>query len=334
MEQSEHPAPNGGLSVSSPRPGAIEFEMSGDLGPLFAALAKAQAGYGEVKRTDKVKVFTTQGSYEFQYAPLENILAACLPALNKAELYFSQPLYKAHGEYVLETILGHSSGAYMRGRISIPQPEVRRNDKGEAKENPIQKLGSAITYLRRYSAQSILGVSAEDDDDGNAADGNHIAERQRRAEPPRPTQARKPAQDAPKAQPAPKPAPKPEPAPEVKPEPARAKSEPPPDPRQTTVEEYVAQKAEVTQEQAAERTYEPEPRDAGVPHDDAPINPETKQAIARLIGIELGIPKREAMDLFKVVTGHDAVKGMALEAPAQVFLKHLQGIVLKRELAR
>ena len=33
----------------------------------------------------------------------------------------------------------------------------------------VNQLGSALTYARRYSIQSVLGVAAEDDDDGNAA---------------------------------------------------------------------------------------------------------------------------------------------------------------------
>ena len=37
--------------------------------------------------------------------------------------------------------------------------------------NRAQDLGSAITYAKRYSYASILGIVAEDDDDGNRAAG-------------------------------------------------------------------------------------------------------------------------------------------------------------------
>ena len=36
-----------------------------------------------------------------------------------------------------------------------------------------QKLGGAITYYRRYTLQSLLGLQAEDDD-GNTASGRQV----------------------------------------------------------------------------------------------------------------------------------------------------------------
>jgi hypothetical protein len=38
-----------------------------------------------------------------------------------------------------------------------------------------KRLGSWITYLRRYSVQSLLGIAAEEDDDGDAAQTTHSA---------------------------------------------------------------------------------------------------------------------------------------------------------------
>src|SRR5262249_42604412 len=35
----------------------------------------------------------------------------------------------------------------------------------------VQSIGSAMTYTRRYSWQAIIGVTAEEDDDGNKAAG-------------------------------------------------------------------------------------------------------------------------------------------------------------------
>ncbi len=60
----------------------------------------------------------------------------------------------------LVTSLLHSSGAILSGRTPIPAAEG------------VQAYGSAITYLRRYSIQALLGIAAEEDDDGNAASGN------------------------------------------------------------------------------------------------------------------------------------------------------------------
>lgn len=54
----------------------------------------------------------------------------------------------------------HESGEYISANLSI---------KGE--QTP-QGIGSAITYAKRYSFCSILGIIADDDDDGNGAEGN------------------------------------------------------------------------------------------------------------------------------------------------------------------
>lgn len=144
----------------------------GGLGPMFAALAKAQANFKPVKADAHVQVDTREkGSYKFSYAPLENVLAACVPALNEQGFFFSQPLYSSNdGEgYVLRTCLFHEKGGSIELEVYIPKPTGR-----------IQDLGSAITYQRRYVAQALFGVNSEDDDDGAQASGD-----KRTVQPPR-----------------------------------------------------------------------------------------------------------------------------------------------------
>lgn len=58
----------------------------------------------------------------------------------------------------LETIVLHISGDKMTGRYPL-RP---------TKQDP-QGFGSALTYARRYSISAMLGVIADEDDDGNAA---------------------------------------------------------------------------------------------------------------------------------------------------------------------
>lgn len=61
----------------------------------------------------------------------------------------------------METFLFHSSGEFISGECFLPV--VIQNPQG---------IGSCITYARRYTLQSVLGIAAEDeDDDGNAASG-------------------------------------------------------------------------------------------------------------------------------------------------------------------
>lgn len=138
------------------------------LGPLAASLAKAQAAFPAIPRDRKVTVKTRSGDqYTFKYAPLDTILSAVRAPLSANGLAISQML---EGD-ALVTVLLHESGAHLQGTVPLP------HNNGDT----VQQLGSAITYLRRYALQAILGIASEEDDDGNAASGNrataHSADR-------------------------------------------------------------------------------------------------------------------------------------------------------------
>ena len=59
----------------------------------------------------------------------------------------------------VESILMHESGEFVAERIVIPLGE----EKGKSK---VQCAGSTLTYLRRYSWASILGMYSDEDSDG------------------------------------------------------------------------------------------------------------------------------------------------------------------------
>ena len=66
------------------------------------------------------------------------------------------------GEYIgVESILMHESGEFVAERIVIPLTE----EKGKTK---VQCAGSTLTYLRRYSWASILGMYSDEDSDGSS----------------------------------------------------------------------------------------------------------------------------------------------------------------------
>lgn len=127
-------------------------------GELAAALAKAQAAFPVIKRDKQVTVRSdrTGKSYSFKYAPLDAILDAVRKPLADNDLAVTQLL---DGDDIV-TMLLHSSGGSLTGRMPLPN------------NGTVQDLGSAITYLRRYSIQALLGIAAEEDDDGNRASGN------------------------------------------------------------------------------------------------------------------------------------------------------------------
>lgn len=64
----------------------------------------------------------------------------------------------AQTRFVLQLTLMHTSGQWIKGHYPIPEGLTS------------QQLGSAITYAKRYQLAAALGISADDDDDANAAD--------------------------------------------------------------------------------------------------------------------------------------------------------------------
>jgi len=120
---------------------------------LNAALAKAQGEFPAIPKDKTV----TAGSYTFSYATLDAILAACRPALTKHGLAIVQQL-EHNGQPSIRTELRHAEGGCISSSFPLPRMP----------ETP-QQLGSLVTYLRRYTITALLGIAAEEDDDGNQA---------------------------------------------------------------------------------------------------------------------------------------------------------------------
>lgn len=96
--------------------------------------------------------------FKSKYTPLDKVMPEALKALNKHGISVSQLVSNVEGKNSLTTLLMHSSGEYISGT----QPLIL------AKDDP-QGQGSAITYARRYSIMSAIGMVSDDDDDGNKA---------------------------------------------------------------------------------------------------------------------------------------------------------------------
>lgn len=120
---------------------------------LSAALVKFQAEVTNPKNT------AVNPHFKSKYAPLQDILTLVRPLLTRHGLSVIQ-FPSGDGErIVIQTILMHESGEWIEA-----DPLTLKADKATP-----QGAGSAITYGRRYSLSAMLGISSEDDDDGNAA---------------------------------------------------------------------------------------------------------------------------------------------------------------------
>ena len=127
------------------------------LGELTTALAKAQAAFPKVLKDRTAKIASTKGEYSYKYADLASLLDAVRKPLSDNGLALVQPIEITERGMVLHTMLLHSSGAHLDSYYPL------------ATHDRPQEMGSEITYSRRYTAGSILGIASEEDDDGAAA---------------------------------------------------------------------------------------------------------------------------------------------------------------------
>ena len=125
---------------------------NGSLNRLAPALAKVQA---ELKNATLNK---TNPHFKSRYADLAGIRDTVTPVLAKHGFSIIQTTEGSASGFCLVTMLLHESGQYISGRYPLP----------ELLDKP-QAMGSAVTYARRYALSAMCGISAEEDDDGEAA---------------------------------------------------------------------------------------------------------------------------------------------------------------------
>ncbi len=109
------------------------------------------------------------GNIKTKYADLVQVNREVLSRLNKLDiLYTTKPMVLHDGRFVLGYKLEHvPSGEYIEGAYPV---SVNENS---------QRMGSQISYARRYVLLAITGVAAEEEED----DGNMTRTAQRAARP-------------------------------------------------------------------------------------------------------------------------------------------------------
>lgn len=130
--------------------------LSSTIGSEFVkAMIHAQSEFS-------VPIFDKMGARN-KYATLKSIMNATFPALQKHGLWFTQrELYCAESKQImLETRITHISGQYIS---SLTPLNVAAAAPGLSEA---QKYGCALSYAKRYSAMTILGLYADEEDEDN-----------------------------------------------------------------------------------------------------------------------------------------------------------------------
>ena len=121
----------------------------------IAALAKAIA-LSQLHVENALKS-STNPHFKSKYADLAEILNTVRPVFSANGIAIVQTPTFESGVASVETMLCHESGEFISSVCSSP---VSKQD--------AQGIGSAITYLRRYSLAAMCGIAQEDDDGQHA----------------------------------------------------------------------------------------------------------------------------------------------------------------------
>lgn len=121
---------------------------------LAAALSAAQGEFKPVAKTGKNPHLGNE------YVTLDGIIESVRKPLSTHGLAYTQLLNEAEAGLMLETFLFHTSGQWLSACVRVVAMTGNRG------VNEMQALGGALTYLKRYALAALLGISADEDDDG------------------------------------------------------------------------------------------------------------------------------------------------------------------------
>lgn len=121
---------------------------------IVDALAAAQAEFPAIAKDQEAKIKTRSGGeYSYRYATLDAVLSACRPVLARHGLAISWVFKAGENRGTVITKL-----LWKEEKLESELPAYGGED--------MQSLGSAITYAKRYGLCGLIGVTAEEDDDG------------------------------------------------------------------------------------------------------------------------------------------------------------------------
>lgn len=124
------------------------MHKSESIAALAGALAKANLEMSN-PTFDKKNSHFNNG-----YASLAAVLNAIRQPLAKQGLSLVQTISTEPGQVIITTSLLHASGEWLSSEVAVSVPN----------NATAQALGSATSYMRRYSALSLCGIAGEDDD--------------------------------------------------------------------------------------------------------------------------------------------------------------------------
>lgn len=130
------------------------------------AYHKAMAGFKSQPPVIEKDQTVTHSGMSYKHASLSNVTSLINAALSNFNLSASWTTKQEHGQVFVTCTITHELGHSESTTLSS-EPDT------SGKKNNIQSLGSAVTYLQRYTILALTGLATKDsDDDGQNAQVN------------------------------------------------------------------------------------------------------------------------------------------------------------------
>lgn len=130
------------------------------------AFDNAMAGLREnmptVSKSQKVDFTTAKGRTNYRYEDLSAVTEALSPVMAGLGLSFRWRTDSANNGVSVTCIISHREGHSEETSLTCGFDNT-------GNKNAIQALGSAVTYLQRYTLKAAVGIAASQDDDGQGA---------------------------------------------------------------------------------------------------------------------------------------------------------------------
>lgn len=127
------------------------------------AIAAARAEIPPIIKDATVDFTTSKGRTNYKHETLAGISKTIDPILSRNGLSYRFRTDQAGGAVTVTCIISHREG-YSEETSLSGAPDQSGN------KNGFQAVGSAVTYLQRYTLKAALGLSAEVDDDAQSAE--------------------------------------------------------------------------------------------------------------------------------------------------------------------
>ena len=127
------------------------------------AISAAKSEIPAIRKNRQVDFTTAKGRTSYKHEDMAEIARTVDPILSKNGLSYRYRTAQEGGTVTVTCILSHRDGYCEETTLSSGIDQ-------SGNKNHIQAVGSAATYLQRYTLKMALGLAATEDDDGRAAE--------------------------------------------------------------------------------------------------------------------------------------------------------------------